>query len=788
MKPSGNGLLKGNVSSRNVRRTQSSSEQPALARRGHANATNQNDNPNENSPQPSPTADRPQPAAYETRGERKQQSRGYSVETTVQTDASFIPSALNLQDQLGELSTSHWLTLKCLKEALMGTVTNLAGSLYDVIAFKNVAAQLPGFGYGSASPMTDLILLSSRLHRVVSLLTRQLAAFFDTVFSEDVADELFHFTEMRLTKKKLIDVSSELAESKEEVANLQSRVRTLEAREAQQRQALDTLETNHTGLEMKSASLEEQMALLFEQLADDYIYYNEDELNAVSEDAKLHERLAPIRSAFSHSIDAVQQRLRFFQDMLAEVGVEASTREAVEDLASPIGARANKGEKAKLRSLEVHLHHLTSRFNSVREGLHQTARDLHIALSDKKRILNLSVHHLKSYEMQNSKLQAIRAKLCDLRKAVGVFQSTFRGACPKGTLLTVDHTGRITHYTRRAGGGDEVTQADASLADMYASLNQVQLNVDSVTDTATTSDEHKHLMKIVSMSVPSGQIRKEVANNAHLIEPKSPGHIKSDTKEVNDALHRRKEEGGTDDESAHISRIKSEYNGKLSFLREVYEDRVKALEAKVEMLLKKLASGCSSPEEVQSDYDLAQQSRKKWLQTREALLEDGEQDRKHELLETFNQNATGARMEPPPEDSARRVAVGEEGSSEATESEHDDADVPATVHSARSSVLASPVGSRAQSLRQSLGSHRSAKPSMHSLYTEEDDVNSLAPGTFASEFGGKNLSAEGGQMLQGGAGAGGGGGGKRPSSSTEGGQMQGGSVGGALHDHVDSVD
>ena len=574
--------------------------------------------------------------------------RGYTVSTAVQTDASFVPSALSLQDHLGELSTRHWLTLKCLKEGVVGTVTSLAGSLYDFLAFKNIAATLPGMGYASGSPLTDLILLTSKLHRVVSLLTRQLSAFFDIVFSEGISDELLHFTEMRLTKKKLIDVTAELEEARSEVANLQARVRSLESREVQQRQALEKLEATHGSMEIKSAALEEQMAVLFEQLADDYIYYNEDELRQAQEDSRVHERLAPVRSAFSHSIDAVLQRLRHFQDMLAEISVEPAVRDGTDaDLGSspPSGRDRVKGEKSKLKSLEVHLHHLTSRFNAVREGLHQTAKDLHTALADKRKILNLSVQHLKAYELQNAKLQNVRARLCDTRRSLSLLSNLFRRACPRGTALAVDQQGSIVLYAR---GGEEATAADASLDDLYAALQNVQADTDAATDVATSSDEHRQLMKIVALSVPSASSKRETALAA--AKEASPdaaaastvgasgssgeqraAKMRQQTKQVSEALQQSREatvaqalvaEHGLQGEPDEMGRIKDS-NGRVVFMRDVYEDRVKTLETKVDMLLKKLIAGGSSPDEVWNDEDIAVLSKRKWLARRDEMLSSG---------------------------------------------------------------------------------------------------------------------------------------------------------------------
>eukprot|EP01064_Diplonema_japonicum_P034270 TRINITY_DN7052_c0_g1_i1.p1 TRINITY_DN7052_c0_g1~~TRINITY_DN7052_c0_g1_i1.p1 ORF type:complete len:629 (+),score=141.44 TRINITY_DN7052_c0_g1_i1:569-2455(+) len=557
-------------------------------------------------------------AAEKGAAQMRKKVRVWTADNAVQTDASIMPSCESLQGHLEELSTKHWLTLKCLRTSLMTTASHIAGVLYDVIAFKNVACRLPGFSFAEGSPLTDLLLITSKFHRHSSLLARQLSTFFDILFAEGIVDEQFHFTEMTFTKKKLTQVTNELEVSREEIKNLQIRVKSLEARESQSAEALQRLELTNTGLEVKSASLEDQMALLFEQIADDYIYYNEEQLRYAAEDNRLHERLAPVRSAFSHSIDAVQHRLKFFQDILSEITIEASQVKDAQDepAATTSGGAKPKSDKAKLKSLEIHLHHLTSRFTAVREGLQQTAAELHTALIDKKKVVNLSVQHLKVYELQNNKLQTTRAKLCEVRKSIASFQSSFRNAFPAGTLLTVSETGVVTHYHRNIDGSNDAVKNEVELSGLINGLDGVQSEINKVTEIVSTSDEHRQLMKTVALNIPSGQKKTKIPSRK----------IKQQVKQVNELLGVGKpEEEESRKTQDGMLKLKNEYSAKVEFIREVYEDRIRSLEAKVEMLIKKLTSGDAS--NITSEKDMIAAAKRKWLQKKEEMLADGEQEK-----------------------------------------------------------------------------------------------------------------------------------------------------------------
>ena len=562
----------------------------------------------------------------------KTNPNSYTTDNAVQTDASILPELTSLGTHLEELSTKHWTTLKCMREGVMQTASKFCGVLHDLIALKNVACRLPGMDFAAGGLPVDIVLVTSKLHRASALLIRQLGTFFDIVFSEGVADELYHFTEIRLTKKTLAESTKELQIATKQVENLKERVKTLEAREEQLNQALENIELSNTGLEVRSATLEDQMALLFEQLADDYIYYNEDQLRCVAGDTKLHEKLAPVRSAFSHSIDAVQHRLRFFQDLLSEISLDSVQLKDGNDSTdiTATGTTTKGKDKSKLKSLEVHLHHLTSRFSAVREGLQQTARELHTALIDKKRIVSFSVQHLKSYEQQSSKLQSARARLFDLRKSLAIFNSSFRKAYPNGTLTSIEND-KIIHYTRCIDGNNDVSVCDVRMSDLYAQLDCVKDDTSKATEIISTTDEHRHLMKTVALSIPSGQ--KKPKNQ--------PKKIRLQVKEVTDALlgspdQSTATEGKQIDDSQLATRddvlnLKSEYCAKVAFIREVYEDRIRSLEAKVDMLVKKLVAGTGEVSGT-TDKDMSISTKRKWLSKKKELLENGEIDRREALL------------------------------------------------------------------------------------------------------------------------------------------------------------
>ncbi|KAJ9473229.1 hypothetical protein DIPPA_08096 [Diplonema papillatum] len=619
-------------------------------------------------------------------------SQPHMCEAAAQTDCSIVRSQKEFEGKYAALETEHWLALRALKEATMGTVSAMGGCLFDLLAFKNVAGSIPGFEYAAGAPLTDLYLISSKFYRTMSLLTRQLSTFFDMVFAHGVADEEYHFTEFRLTKATLKETSAKLLEAKEVATNLESRVKAQEARIAQQQEFIARLEETRDTSEKKSLVLEDQMSVLFQAIADDYIYYNEEQLRHAVEDSKFHERMAPVRSAFSHSIDAVQHRLKFFQDLIAEITIDIPGAASPEAAASPpaegqlpqslpgpgapMAASASSRshaafsgsvavspsavnnapavDKTKLKSLEVHLYHLTSRFSAVREGLLQTARELHTALLDKKKVVTLSVQHLKAYEHVNAKLQQARLRLADTRKSVSSYESLLKTAFPKGALLSVDEQGCIQQYLKRSDGTDEIVSQPTTLPQVTAALEAVSGEVMRVSEIVSTSEEHRQLMKTVALSIPSGPR----GQNGGKLTREAAHQVRSCTQQVHEALAAAPlppapaedpagDSGGRKPSAEDVFALKAEYAGKVSFIREVYEDRIRSLEAKVELLVKKLVrgEGCVVPDHPRgaggdplnalTDEELSVATKRQWLLKKEGLVAGGEAEKRRDLIATL---------------------------------------------------------------------------------------------------------------------------------------------------------
>lgn len=358
-------------------------------------------------------------------------------ERECQTEASFHPVISDVYKKLTDSGCKQFEDLMKLRDIIKIAMTELGSSVYDVNAYKDVilsiAHNLPEM------PVTDLLLLSSKLFRRTSELGRLLGAFFNVVFAEDFADEEFHFVELRIVRREMQLMRQKLDSLVEEKKQLQELYDELGKGSLDHAKAVEVLENRNDILELRSSALEDQMALLFQQLADDFRSQNVQLLQQAIDDCDVQEQLSATRTAFTQSVETVQNRLKFFQSLLVEIQDD------------PI-LQQDQGFKNKVKSLDVHVQHILNRFGAVKDGLMNTASELVQALVDKKKALNFSVQHLKLYDLQNSKLRQARAAMHEMRNRITELERMITHSFPQGGVTRIERNGEILSLMTSTGG------------------------------------------------------------------------------------------------------------------------------------------------------------------------------------------------------------------------------------------------------------------------------------------------------------------------------------------------
>eukprot|EP00796_Vickermania_ingenoplastis_P013303 gene13303-9140_t len=367
----------------------------------------------------------------------------------VQTEASFVPSMIDLTHTYDPFASEQYNNLIELRKMIQRCMQEVTGTVYDTISFKDILFKLEE-SFPTDLPVTDMLLLSSKLYRHTCELARLLSCFFAAVFSEQNADEHFHFMEIRILQKELKDMKRKLQETEEEQVRLQKMLNSVGQVAMEHGKAVELLDNHNQALQLQTSALEDQMALLFHQLNTDLKSHCKDAYDKVSSEMEFQEGLNPTRNTFRQTMDNLSQQIRSSRTLISEV------REAL--MSCNQGPRTGEAYSAiepsirfKLKMLDSNFQQLVGRFNTVKDTVAETAHELMNALHERKKILYLSFQHIRLYDLQSTKLRHGKAILTELRNYTGDLLKKMQVTFPPGAVTSIDRIGRIT--TQRWKGG-----------------------------------------------------------------------------------------------------------------------------------------------------------------------------------------------------------------------------------------------------------------------------------------------------------------------------------------------
>jgi hypothetical protein len=543
-----------------------------------------------------------------------------------QTDAAYPCGDLGRFDAAASLTEYHCKQYKQLldfREHCKGLMTELGGSVYDMLALKDIFLKMSD--HLPHAPLTDLLLVSSKVYRRSGELARSLGMMFSTIFADDFVDSDFKFTESRITKKTIRKLEAQLAEVTAERDDLKAKHDALSAAARSHREVVDKLQDENDDVASRNAVLEDNMAVLFQQLATDFSEFSEGQLADAQEDLAVQDALSSARSQFTASIDAVQNRLRFFQTSLGDIQADAANYD-------PTGTI-----KSKLKSLDVHAAQLTNRFGAVRDGLVNTAEELVGVLKEKRKILNFSLQHLRAYEVQNQRMRQSRQVMHELRQQLIEVERVFTSTFAAGALVKIERSGDINVSLAAAAGSPSDAELAAKRSRFAAGNTKVIADlikgVVSLGHVATTAlamdDEHKAVLRAVSLAIPATRTKAGPdgesphrsgstggnafggdadATSSAALSPRRAGAAGGATSSAlvpasptSPRLNPHLSGGGGIvasgvDQAAYL-KLREDFSVKASFLREVYEERITDLESRVEQLQKRLTLAKREAEE-----------------------------------------------------------------------------------------------------------------------------------------------------------------------------------------------
>ncbi|KPA84654.1 hypothetical protein ABB37_01168 [Leptomonas pyrrhocoris] len=412
-------------------------------------------------------------------------------EQSVQTESSFVPDCKDLGFAYDPLASEQYENLIGLRQMIQTCIKKVAGDVYDVVNFKDILFQLES-ELPSSLPVTDLLLLSSRLFRRTAELGRLLSCFFGVVFADDYNDEHFRFTEVRLLQREVRELKRQLEGSEKERVRLQQKLDNVGQIAYDHGKAVEALETHNEALKKQTTALEDQMALLFHQLNAGLESHCKDAYKQVSGETKVQESLNPTRITFRQTMDSLSEQLRGSRGLITEV------REVL--LSCSSGGRTGEAYVAvepsvrfKLKMLDSNFQQLMGRFTAIKDTVVETAQELMTALQERKKILYLSFQHIRLYDLQNAKMRNARAILSQLQQNTTEVVQRIQVTFPGGALTSVDRFGNIASQ-RWQGGYTLATLRGYKLAQKNEAAERVSL-ANSVSGEVSTSAPPRHSLQ-----------------------------------------------------------------------------------------------------------------------------------------------------------------------------------------------------------------------------------------------------------------------------------------------------
>ncbi|ESL10786.1 hypothetical protein TRSC58_01475 [Trypanosoma rangeli SC58] len=383
--------------------------------------------------------------------------RRTTASKAVQTETSFPWDCTDTDRHFEELASEQFHDLCRLRDMIRAAMKEVACSVYDVVAFKDILFKIED-EMPSKLPVTDALLLSSKLFRRTSALGRLLGCLFAVVFAEEHADENFHFTEIRVLRRELMEVKMQFAQAEKERARLQHMLDDVGKAAMSHSRAVNLLETQNAALQLQATGLEDQMGLLFAQVNKDLHRQCKDAYEKVTNEIDSQDRMTLTRATFRQTMDSLSDQLRHSRTLINDV------RELVVSCAhtgSASGAGGARGVDAqiskepsirfKLKQVENNFQQLVGRFSSVKGVVAEAAQELMNALQERKNILYLSLQHIRLYDIQNTKMRRSKAIIVAIKQSMEELLKRISVTFPAGAVTFVDRIGRISTQQFQVG-------------------------------------------------------------------------------------------------------------------------------------------------------------------------------------------------------------------------------------------------------------------------------------------------------------------------------------------------
>ena len=384
------------------------------------------------------------------------------VSKEVMTEHSFMPTDITFVDSMNDLEVEQWRQVKAVADKVKWLLTEFAGSIHDLLVWKDLIFELPTL---PQLPVSDVLLIVSKLYRRCSELTHGMSVFFGIVFGEDHADTDFHFTELRVIKREWAQLQKEYRELQEENHRLDKVNARLKLMLQEKDTEIDRRTQKTLEIEQSKVRMEEDMNRLLHQASQKMEQFDEEQGQRAALDGPISQVINTAAATMGQKVTGMQQSIttieRALQGLSTEIHLGGLTPED------------KSNYQRRMKTATANLRAMGQEFTDTKEGFFKVSTELHKSVFEKKLAIEVSNQHLKAYGIQNEKASAARSKLADMQQHLTTLKRLYDVTFAHGEVH-VDVTGEVKHPDRLVPGSGvspasyvaEITREIQSVIDM----------------------------------------------------------------------------------------------------------------------------------------------------------------------------------------------------------------------------------------------------------------------------------------------------------------------------------
>uniref|UniRef100_A0A7S1PH52 Uncharacterized protein n=1 Tax=Percolomonas cosmopolitus TaxID=63605 RepID=A0A7S1PH52_9EUKA len=423
-------------------------------------------------------------------------------------------------------------------------------------------------------------------------------------------DDNYDFTAFRLLMRQYKECMSLIVKQEDDLHEATNHIEEMEPKLKEQREINDNLQKENETLRQKLLAMEQRYDETFDHVSGTMFNQSGQQIRKAKSDQKLNKKyVSQLGKKFNDTVITISSRLRLFHRTLLDV---------MDDDKSKLSVESN----VKMNTMIVHVTHLIQKFEDIRGALVEISNELDKVLKSKIQTATSGLTTMKSIAKENKKVLKAKKTLSSM--------NTYLSDLKTVSQLLEDYQ-YIRPATHQASSGSNGAPSDEILNKVRSLITQNVNGVNIVHDevhevlssinlTAARNVEKekkkKHDKKVnrFNLTVPILQSRSEpttqqegdqqqdqqihgganpppLDSSAIRVQESVDSMLSAPLSSWNDKRNSARKPSFEEISSStslsvqqtEENRLKEKYNEKISFVKEVYDSRVKDLQSKLSL-------------------------------------------------------------------------------------------------------------------------------------------------------------------------------------------------------------